>query len=75
MKEKLERLQLIREGMNEDVFRFIVAEVIVKHCIKEIAETKKKLCLLDVHCRTNLTLRGMGLSEVSYRFVHKKSYA
>ncbi|MDA2218765.1 MULTISPECIES: hypothetical protein [unclassified Bacillus cereus group] len=74
MKEKLQCLQLIREGLDENTFRFVVAEVIVKHYVTEIAEKKKKFYLRDVHCRTNLMLRSMGLDEVSYRFVHKNSY-
>lgn len=74
MKEKLQCLRLIREGLDENTFRFVVAEVIVKHYTKEMAKRKNNFYIRDVHCRTNLMLRSMGLDEVSYRFVHKNSY-
>ncbi|MBS4194353.1 hypothetical protein [Lederbergia citri] len=71
MKGKLHHLLMVKDCMNEDEFRFTVARVLTNHCLQELDRTGRKMNRMKLLDRVNLSLRSIGIKEVSYEYMRK----
>lgn len=69
MKDKLDHLLMIKEYMDEDMFRLTAASILVQHYLELMNKQSKVMMRSNLLDRVNLTLRSIGCSEVSYGFM------
>jgi len=69
MNEKLNHLIIVREYMNEDLFKLAVASVLTNHYLNKMEKQGKYLMRSKLLERVNLTLRSLDVEEVSYGFL------
>jgi hypothetical protein len=69
MYEKLNHLIMVREYMHEDVFKSAVASVLANHYLSMMNKQGKDMMRSKMLERVNLTLRSIGVDEVSYGFM------
>ncbi|MBN8211093.1 hypothetical protein JI666_20365 [Bacillus sp. NTK071] len=63
MKEELQEASLLREVMNDDDYRFLVAKIAI-HNLKESVKRKS-----EMHRLVNDVLNELNLGSISYGFI------
>jgi hypothetical protein len=69
--DKLGHLIQLRPYLSKEQYREVVASVVAREYTEKIQEMDILCKRTMVHDRTNLQLRAMNISEVSYGFVRK----
>lgn len=69
MNEKLQHLLVVKNDMDKDLFRFAAASVVIKHFIDKLKNQGKYMERSKLLFRVNLSLRSIGIDEVSYGFI------
>lgn len=69
MKEKLYHVNQLKDGLSEHQYRLVAATVISNYYVDRMKQTGRKLDRMSMLERVNLTLKGLGLEEVSYGFL------
>jgi len=71
MNELMKQLKCIESCVDRKTYRFVVAEAIVKHIVKQMQVKKEELSKQKVVDKVNLSLRALKIEPVSYGFVRK----
>ncbi|MBN3553314.1 hypothetical protein JYA63_03485 [Fictibacillus nanhaiensis] len=71
MNELMKQLKCIESCVDRETYRFVVAEAIVKHIVKQIQVRNEELSKQKVVDKVNLSLRALKIEPVSYGFVRK----
>jgi N-dimethylarginine dimethylaminohydrolase len=69
MKEKLYHLEMVRNYIDDDMFKFAVASMLINHYIGRMMKQRNGINRAKLLDRVNLTLKSIGCSEVSYGFL------
>ena len=72
MKEKLQYLLQVRDCMDNDIFKFATASVIINYFSDELKNQGKSMNYSKLLLRVNLSLRAIGVDEISYGFLRDK---
>lgn len=71
MSEMMKQLKSIEPCLDKETYRFVVAEAIVKHIVKQMQEKNEELSKQKVVDKVNLSLKALKIEPVSYGFVRK----
>ncbi|MCQ6267133.1 hypothetical protein M1K46_15860 [Fictibacillus sp. WQ 8-8] len=71
MSEIMLHLKALEDSLDEQTYRFVVAEAVAKYYIMLIRKTEKKVDRYQLLERVNLKLRSLGIDEVSYGYLRK----
>lgn len=69
MKENLYHLEMVRDYMDDDSFKFAVASMLTNYYIEGMMKHSKGVNRSKLLDRVNLTLRALDVNEVSYGFM------
>jgi hypothetical protein len=69
MKENLYHLQMIKGSVDDNLFKLVAASMLTNYYLKVMKKKEARINRSKLLDRVNLTLRSIGVAEISYGFV------
>jgi hypothetical protein len=71
MDDKMVYLRQLKNDLDDETFRYVAAEVAIKYYTNMFIGRGLRVSKSKVLDRTNLTLKALGVDEVSYGYVRQ----